>query len=63
MDRSLLLDDTSLGILSIGLGSLFAQVHALDDGTLLLDVDLQDFALLTLAVAGVHVNRIPFLNM
>lgn len=63
MDRSLLLDDTSLGILRIGLGGLLAKVHPLDDGTLLLDIDLQDLALLALAVAGIDLDRVPFLNM
>ena len=63
MNRSLLLDDSTLRILCIGLGGLLADVHALDDGTLLGRIDLQDFALLALAVAGDNVNLIPFLNM
>ena len=63
MDRRLLFDDTTLRILRIGLGSLLADVHALDNGTLLLGIDLQDFALLAFAVARVDVNHIPFLNM
>ena len=52
MDRSLLLEDTALGILRIGLGGLLDDVHTLDDGTLLRNLDLQDFALLALAVTG-----------
>ena len=52
MDRRLLFDDTTLRILRIGLGSLLADVHALDNGTLLLGIDLQDFALLAFAVAA-----------
>ena len=63
MDTRLFLDGASLRILRIGLGGLLADVHALDDRTLLFDIDLQDFALLPLAVAGVDVNQIPLFNM
>ena len=55
------LDDAALGFWSIGLGGLLAEVHALDDGTLLRNLDLQDFARLALAVAGDDLNLVPFL--
>ena len=42
VDRSLLLEDTALGILRIGLGGLLDDVHTLDDGTLLRNLDLQE---------------------
>ncbi len=63
MDRRFFLDDTTLGVLRIGFGGLLAKVHPLDDGTLLLSFDLQDFALLALVVTGDDLHHIPFLNM
>ena len=41
----------------------FAEIHALDNRALLRHLDLQDFALLALVVAGDYQNRIPLLNM
>ena len=51
------------GILRVGFGSLLAEVHAFDDGTLLRNLDLQDFALLAFVVTGNDLDHIPFLNM
>ena len=63
MNRSLLLHDTALGVLGIGLGVLADHVHALDDGALLADQHFEDLTLLPLALAGVHDHRVPFLDM
>ena len=63
MDRSLLLYDTALGVLCIGLRSLLAEINALDNRALLRHLNLQDFTLLALVVTGDHQNRIPLLNM
>ena len=52
MNRSLFLDDASLGVLRIGLRGLLAEVHTFDDGALLRNLDLQDFARLAFAVTG-----------
>ena len=56
-------DDASLGVLRIGLRGLLAEVHTFDDGALLRNLDLQDFARLAFAVTGDNLNLIPFLNM
>ena len=63
MNRSLFLDDASLGVLRIGLRGLLAEVHTFDDGALLRNLDLQDFARLAFAVTGDNLYLIPFLNM
>ena len=63
MDRRFFLDDAALGILRVGFGSLLAEVHAFDDGTLLRNLDLQDFALLAFVVTGNDLDHIPLLNM
>ena len=42
---------------------LLAEVHTFDDGALLRNLDLQDFARLAFAVTGDNLNLIPFLNM
>ena len=56
MNRSLFLDDASLGVLRIGLRGLLAEVHTFDDGALLRNLDLQDFARLAFAVTGDNLN-------
>jgi hypothetical protein len=63
VNRSLLLDDSTLGILGIRLGSLLAHIHALYNSTLLLGIYLQDFTLLAFAITCIDVNNVPFLDM
>ena len=41
----------------------FLQRFTFDDGALLRNLDLQDFARLAFAVTGDNLNLIPFLNM
>ncbi|CUQ07865.1 Uncharacterised protein [Segatella copri] len=63
MNRSLLLNNTSLRILSRWLSALRNHVHTFYDSTVLLNEDLKHLTSLALICTGNNDNGIVFLNM
>ena len=60
---SLHAENSSLGVLCIGLGMLRYHVKPLDDRTLLLDKDLEDTSSLALVIASIYHDDVAFLDM
>jgi hypothetical protein len=63
VDGSLLLDETTLRILRVGLCSLLADVYTLYNSTLLRSIYREYLTLCATAIASIDVNHVPFLNM
>jgi hypothetical protein len=63
MNGSLLLEDSALGLLGIGLGVLADEVDTLDDHTVLFGDDGEDLTGLSLIVSGVDVNGVAFFDL
>ena len=62
MNRSLLLNNTSLRILCRWLSALRYHVHTLNDGTVLVNEDLEHLTCLALISTGNNDNGIVFLT-
>ena len=63
MDCGLLLDDTALRLLGIGLRVLAHEVDALDNHTVLLGENGKNLAGLAFIVTGIYIHGVTFLDL